>query len=219
MARKALVFKGGWDGHEPDKVAAIYERELVAAGFDVEVSSTLDCLNDGEKLKSLSLIMPMWTMGKIDNKQVWNVIHAVESGVGLAGCHGGMCDAFRESSDWLFLTGGQFAAHPGNDGTKHRIHIGPGKHPITEGIADFDVSTEQYYMLVDPANNVLAYSEFPNSPSPRDVNGPARMPVIWTKGWGKGRIFYSSLGHHADVVASEPHLTILRRGMLWAARA
>jgi type 1 glutamine amidotransferase len=219
MSRKALVFQGGWDGHQPKEVSAIFARILREAGFEVEVSDTLDALADGEKLKSLSLIVPMWTMGKIDNKYVWNIIHAVESGVGLAGIHGGMCDAFRDSSDWLFLTGGQFAAHPGNDGTKHRIHLGPNRHEITAGIADFDVATEQYYMLVDPANNVLAYSEFPNHPSPHDVNGPVKMPVIWTRGWGKGRIFYSSLGHHADVVEAEPHLTLLRRGFLWAARA
>lgn len=214
---KALIVQGGWDGHQPKQVSEVFARALKVDGFEVEVYDTLEPLSDGEKLKGLSLIVPIWTMGKLEHKATWNVINAVAGGVGLAGCHGGMCDAFRDNADWLFLTGGQFAAHPGNDGTKFRVHMGPNRHPITGGIGDFDVATEQYYMLVDPANNVLAYTEFPNAPGDYAVNGPVRMPTIWTRSWGKGRVFYSSLGHHADVVEAEPHLTIMRRGFKWAA--
>lgn len=217
MSQRALIVHGGWDGHEPEKVARIFERALSELHFAVEVSTSLDAFKDESKLKSLALIVPVWTMGKITAEQCNPVIAAVTSGVGIAGCHGGMCDSFRENTDWQFMTGGQWVAHPGNDGTKYRVNIGPQRSPITDGIGDFDVCSEQYYMHVDPAVKVLATTRFPVADGPHAPNGPVDMPVLWTKLFGKGRVFYSSLGHHADIVESEPHLTILKRGFAWAA--
>jgi type 1 glutamine amidotransferase len=216
--KTALIVQGGWDGHKPKEVAGIFERVLREEGFSVTVSDTLEAFRDGEALKRLSLIVPVWTMGKLEGALTNNVTAAVAEGVGMAGCHGGMCDSFRENTDWLFMTGGQFVAHPGNDGTKFTVHMGPSAHPITEGIKDFDVASEQYYMLTDPSNNVLAWTKFPNAPGNYAVNAECRMPTIWTRMWGKGRVFYSSLGHSPDVVEGEPHLTIMRRGFRWAAR-
>ncbi len=218
MARKALIVWGGWDGHQPKAVAAIFDRILKEAGFETEVSDTLDAFKDAPKLLGLSLIVPVWTMGKITNEQANPVIEAVKSGVGIAGCHGGMCDSFREHTEWQFMTGGQWVAHPGNDGVKYRVKIGPVKSSITEGIKDFDVASEQYYMHVDPAVRVLATTEFPTADGPHMGNGKFDMPVLWTKMYGKGKVFYSSLGHQANIVEAEPHLTILRRGFEWAAK-
>jgi hypothetical protein len=147
------------------------------------------------------------------------VLEAVESGAGLAGCHGGMCDAFRDNTDWQFMTGGQWVAHPGNDGVRYTVRITHTDHPITAGIADFDVASEQYYLHVDPAVRVLAVTRFPVADGPHVPNGAVEMPVLWTKLYGKGRVFYDALGHTAKVVASEPNLTIMRRGFKWAARA
>ena len=214
--KEALVVWGGWAGHEPELGAGIVRGMLEEEGFKVYVENTTEAFAD-PALNELSLIVPIYTMSKIEKEELDNLTRAVQGGVGLAGYHGGMCDAFRDNADWLFLTGGQFAAHPGNDGTKYRVHIGPNAHPITAGIQSFDVSSEQYYMLVDPANNVLAYTDFPNAPGDYAVNGPTKMPTIWTRQWGKGRVFYSALGHHADIVEAEPHLTIMRRGFKWAA--
>jgi type 1 glutamine amidotransferase len=217
MIRKALIVQGGWDGHQPVEVAEIFRKTLTECGFEVEVSDTLDAFLDESKLKALHLIVPVWTMGKITNEQLRPVLAAVESGVGIAGCHGGMCDSFRESTEWQFMTGGQWVAHPGNDGTRHTINIKRGSSPIVEGIEDFEVVTEQYYMHIDPAIEVLATTRFPVVDGPHATNGEVDVPVVWTKRWGKGRVFYSSLGHHADIVALEQPLTIMRRGFLWAA--
>jgi len=219
VARKALIVWGGWDGHEPDKVAEILRRMLVEEQFEVEVSTELDVFLDAQKLMGLSLIVPVWTMGKITLEQVTPVLKAVESGVGIAGCHGGMCDSFRECTEWQFMTGGQWVAHPGNDGTNYVVKIGPNKSTITHGIVDFAVCSEQYYLLTDPANKVLATTRFPVADGPHVPNGPVEMPVLWTKMYGKGRVFYDALGHHADVVDAQPNLTIMRRGFLWAAKA
>jgi len=218
MDKTAMIVWGGWDGHQPKQVAEIFRRTLTADGFEVEVFDTLDAFKDESKLMGLSLIVPVWTMGKITAEQANPVLNAVKSGVGLAGCHGGMCDSFREHTEWQFMTGGQWVAHPGNDGTKYTVKIGPTPSPITEGIKDFPVSSEQYYMHVDPAVKVLAYTHFPTADGPHVPNGDVKMPVVWTKFYGRGKIFYNSLGHLANIVESEPCLTLMRRGFQWAAK-
>jgi uncharacterized protein len=217
--RKALIVWGGWDGHQPKEVAEIFQKVLSRENFDVEVSDSLDVFLGEEKLRQLNLIVPVWTMGKITQEQLKPVLAAVEGGVGIAGCHGGMCDAFRECAEWQFMTGGQWVAHPGNDGVKYRVKMGPARSAITEGMADFDVSSEQYYMHVDPAVKVLATTKFPTADGPHVGNGEVEMPVVWTKMFGKGRVFYNSLGHHADIVELPPVMELMRRGFLWAARA
>ena len=219
MSRKALVVYGGWDGHQPGEVGELMARVLREDGFDVELSDSLDAFADEAKLRRLSLIVPHWTMGRITGDQLKPVLDAVESGVGLAGCHGGMCDAFRDNTDWQFMTGGQWVAHPGNDGVSYTVCITDKAHPITAGLADFTVASEQYYMHVDPAVKVLATTRFPVADGPHVPNGSVEMPVLWTKLYGRGRVFYDALGHTAKVVASEPNLTIMRRGFKWAARA
>lgn len=218
MKKKALVVFGGWDGHQPKEVAEIFHRLLREENFDVEVSDTLDAFKDQPKLMDLSLIVPVWTMGKITAEQANPVFAAVKSGVGIAGCHGGMCDSFRENTEWQFMTGGQWVAHPGNDGTKYRVYIKDHDHPITQSLADFDVTSEQYYMHTDPSNRVLATTTFPVADGPHVPNGFFEMPVVWTRRYGQGRVFYNSLGHQANIVTAEPCLTIMRRGFLWAAR-
>ncbi|MDD5602453.1 MAG: ThuA domain-containing protein [Eubacteriales bacterium] len=217
MAKKALIVKGGWAGHEPDQVTVIFDRELKSLGFDVEISTTLDSFLDKEKMKALDLIVPVWTMGEITKEQAAGAADAVREGTGMAGCHGGMCDAFRQNTTWQFVTGGQWVAHPGNNGIEYVVNIKPGSSPIIEGINDFKVVSEQYYLHIDPAINVLATTPFPVAPGPYDTNGHLDMPVAWTKFWGKGRVFYNSLGHHADVFDIEPALLIMKRGFAWAA--
>jgi type 1 glutamine amidotransferase len=219
VSKKALIVWGGWDGHQPREVAAIFDRILREEGFETEVSDTLDAFKDEAKLKSLNLIVPVWTMGTITKEQAEPVLAAVrDAGVGMAGCHGGMCDSFRNHTEWQFMTGGQWVAHPGNDGVKYRVKIGPAKSAITEGIKDFDVSSEQYYMHVDPAVKVLATTEFPVADGPHVPNGRFDMPVVWTKFYGMGKVFYNSLGHQANIVEAEPCLTLMRRGCMWAAK-
>ncbi len=158
---KALIVQGGWDGHEPLQVSQVFEKLLLENGFEVEVSNTLDVFLDGEKLKGLDLIVPVWTMGTITDQQLKPVIEAVASGVGIAGCHGGMCDSFRNSCDWQFMTGGQWVAHPGNDGVEYTVNIKNSTSPIVKGLRDFTIKSEQYYLHVDPAIEILATTSFP----------------------------------------------------------
>ncbi len=221
MAKRALVVWGGWEGHEPENVARLFETILTAEGFEVRVSDTLDSFADYAELRKQSLIVPIWTMGKIEPRQCDPVLRAVaEDGVGLAGCHGGMCDAFREDTEWQFLTGGQWVAHPGGDGVRYTVRFCREEtHPITDGLPDFEVRSEQYYLHVDPAVRVLAYTEFPHPevPGPHEKNF-CRMPQAWTKHWGAGRVFYCALGHRRTVLEEPAPRELMRRGFLWAAK-
>jgi type 1 glutamine amidotransferase len=219
MARKALIVWGGWDGHEPRQVAEILDKALREHGFETEVSDTLDAYKDGAKLKSLDLIVPVWTMGTITGEQLNPLLEAVKSGVGIGGCHGGMCDSFRDATEYQFMTGGQWVAHPGNDGVEYMVHITDPNHFITQGCPDFQVKSEQYYLHTDPVNRVLATTRFPVAEGPHTENGPVDMPVVWTKYYGKGRVYYNALGHHADIVGMPETLRLMTRGLLWAAHA
>lgn len=219
MSKRALVVYGGWDGHEPKQVSEVFTDILIKEGFEVEVSSTLDSFKDEDKLMGLNLIVPIWTMGEITKEQLTPVLKAVEAGVGLAGCHGGMCDAFRNSVEWQFMTGSQWVAHPGNDGVEYEVNIvGSSSSTIVEGISDFKVKSEQYYLHVDPSINVLATTTFPIVEGPHCTNGKVKVPVVYTKTWGKGKVFYNSLGHHADIFDIPEAKELMRRGFLWASK-
>ena len=217
MKKKALIVHGGWEGHEPEQVATIFHERLEKENFDVEISNTLDAYEDVDKLKSLDLIVPHWTMGDIKQEYVNNISEAVMSGVGLAGCHGGMCDAFRKNVDWQFMTGGNWVAHPGNDGVEYMVNIKHSSSPLLEGIEDFKVVSEQYYLHVDPAVEVLATTRFPVVAGPHSLNKSVDMPVVWTKRWGLGRVFYNALGHVANIVSMPEVSLIMKRGFSWAA--
>jgi len=216
--QKALIFYGGWDGHEPALVSARFERILQKHGFETLRSDSQEPLGDLEYLMGLDVIVACWTGGKIEREHEKNVSKAVGAGVGLAGCHGGMCDSFRENTEWQFITGGQWVSHPGGDGVEYTVNIRHGSSPLVEGLEDFPVKSEHYYLHVDPAIEVLATTRFPLVTYYHAANKPVDMPVVWTKFWGNGRVFYNSLGHHDDVFDHSPAAeTLMERGMLWAA--
>lgn len=217
MEKKALIFQGGWDGHEPQLTSKRFAKLLEKHDYHVEIYDNQDCLKNVDELKKLDLIVACWTMGEIPHDYVKNIAEAVGTGVGLAGCHGGMCDSFRNDTEWQFITGGQWVSHPGGDGIDYTVNVCHGSSPIVEGLSDFPVCSEHYYLHIDPAVEVLATTRFPIVNYYHISNKPVDMPVAWTKYWGNGRVFYTSLGHHDDVFDNSPNAQIImERGMLWA---
>lgn len=215
---KVWIVQGGWDGHEPVLTSKRFGRMLEEEGYEVSIYDSLDVFGDADALKELDLIVTCWTMDNIKHEYVQNISKAVAAGTGLAGCHGGMCDAFRQDVEWQFMTGGQWVSHPGGDGIEYTVNIRHGSGPIVEGLQDFKVCSEHYYLHIDPAVEVLATTRFPAVPYYHISNKPVDMPVAWTKFWGNGRVFYSSLGHHDDVFDRSPEAHIMmKRGLLWAA--
>ncbi|MCV3207550.1 ThuA domain-containing protein [Mesorhizobium sp. YC-39] len=212
--RQALIVWGGWDGHEPEQGARVVKAMLEEEGFEVRVETTTAVFVD-PAIAELSLIVPIYTMSKLAKNEEFNLTKAVEGGVGLGGYHGGMCDAFREATDYQFMCGGQWVAHPGNI-IDYKVDITRGDDPIMHGIDDFSYRSEQYYMHVDPSNEVLATTTFSGEHASW-LEGVV-MPVVWKRRHGKGRVFYSSLGHAAKEFEVPQMRTIFRRGLVWAAR-
>jgi len=215
MSKSALIVWGGWEGHEPKQCADIFAPWLREQGYDVEVVNTLDVYLDAAKMNSLSLIVPIWTMGTITPQQEKGLLDAVANGVGIAGWHGGMGDSFRNNTEYQFMVGGQWVAHPGGV-IDYEVNIINHEDPITAGLKDFKMHSEQYYMHVDPGNEVLATTTFSGEYAPW-IAGTV-MPVVWKRRWGKGRVFYSSLGHVAKDFDVPEARIIVQRGMLWASR-
>lgn len=212
--REAMIVWGGWDGHDPEECATIYRRWLHEDGFSVRVETETSAFADPD-IHNLSLIVPIYTMSKIEKEEAQNLAKAVEGGVGLAGHHGGMSDAFRESVDYQFIVGGQWVAHPG-DIIDYEVNITKPDDPITQGIKDFPYTSEQYYMHVDPAIEVLATTKFSGDHAYwiKDVE----MPVVWKHQYGRGRVFHMTLGHQAKEFQVPQMATMMRRGLNWAAR-
>lgn len=209
--KKAFIFWGGWDGHFPEQVSGIFKDALEATGeWEVDVEDNQDKLGDLDYLKSLDVICPQWTMGSLGDNWA-NLNEAIQSGVGFAGAHGGSGDAFRDNISYMWMVGGQFVGHPHVG--DYVVDLTDVKHEITDGVdKSFDYNSEQYYMITDPGINVLATTEY------NFEGNTCTMPVIWTKTWGKGRVFYSALGHHYEEYTKYPQtLEMVVRGFEWAA--
>lgn len=219
MRHEALIVWGGWPGHEPEKNASVFAELLTEIGLHVKIETSLDALLDAPNMPDLRLIVPIWTMGEISHEQVMAVWNAVASGVGLAGSHGGMGDAFRACTEWSFIVGTQFVSHPG-DRVPYTVSLCRDlHHPITEGLADFEMNSEQYYLHVDPAAAVLATTEFPNPAGPGPHSGNrCRMPQALIKSFGAGRVFYTAIGHEPEVFESGTPRELMKRGFDWAAQ-
>jgi hypothetical protein len=215
--KKALIVQGGWPGHEPKECADVVAAWLDAEGCDVTLSGSLDSYREAGLLSSLDLIVPMWTMGEISKEQEAGLADAVKSGVGLAGFHGGMCDSFRHSLGYQFMTGGQFMAHPGGV-IDYTVNITRPDDPIVAGVQDFQMHSEQYYMHVDPGNEVLATTTFSGTHGDCPWIAGTVMPVVWKRMYGQGRVFYCACGHVAQELEMPELKTIITRGCLWAAR-
>ena len=210
--RRALVTRGGWEGHVPAEATDLFIPFLRENDFEVRVSDDLDSYLD---LDGTDLVLQCISMGEITGEQSKGLEAAVRAGTGLAGWHGGIVDSFRTSADYQFMTGGQFVSHPGGF-VDHRIEV-VSDDPIVEGITHFDLHTEQYYVHADPTNNVLATTTFRAHPDYPWIAG-ATMPAVWTRTWGDGRVFVCTPGHKLEDLEVPEVRTIIERGLLWASR-
>ena len=163
------------------------------------------------------LIVPVWTMARISREQEAGLLKAIRAGAGCAGWHGGMGDSFRDNVEYQFMVGGQFICHPGGI-IDYQVRI-VSDDPIVTGLRDFPMRSEQYFMHVDPSNEVLATTTFQGAHWGIDWVKGVTMPVAWKKRYGAGKVFYTSLGHVAADFDVPEAKEIMRRGCLWAIRS
>jgi type 1 glutamine amidotransferase len=211
--RTALVVRGGWAGHSPVEATEMFLPGLADAGFDVEIAEDLDVYTDAGKLAATDLIVQCWSMGRLTSAQCDGLVSAVRDGTGFAGWHGGVVATFQDSPDYLRMVGGVFLHHP-PEFVDYEVRTARSQsaHPIVAGLPDFTVHTEKYWMLSDSLNTVLATTEF------GPPEGPATMPVAWTRNWGAGRIFFSAIGHRTEDLWDPAVYTLTHRGLVWASR-
>jgi len=228
--RRALVVRGGWEGHRPVEATDMFLPFLRESGFTVRVSDSPEIYADTELLSGTDLIVQCVTMSEIGKEALAGLRDAIRAGTGFTGWHGGIADSFRASSDYLQLVGGQFATHPSKEPglcaggaednflpyTVAMTELGR-NHPITAGLTDFALETEQYWVLHDDLIDVLATTTHPVREW-HPWHRPITSPVIWTRQWGAGRIVVSTPGHSLDVLADPNIRTVIERGMVWASR-
>ena len=207
---------GGWNGHEPQQTAAIFADVLTGEGHDVTVSDALEPLADEAFMAEVDLVVPVWTMSQIGRAEEAGLLKAVRAGTGCAGWHGGMADSFRNNVEYQFMVGGQFICHPGGV-IDYEVNIAS-DDTIVHGLDDFQMHSEQYFMHVDPSNEVLATTTFKGEHWGVDWVKGVTMPVAWKKSYGAGKVFYSSLGHVAADFDVPQAKEIMKRGCLWAMR-
>lgn len=216
QGKRVLYLHGGWEGHQPEQCRDIFVPWLQSEGAEVFVYDQLNCYEDSALMGSIDLVIQHHTMGTISGPQESGLLKAIRRGVGLAGWHGGIGDSFRNNVDFQFMVGGQWVSHPGNIIT-YTVNIIDGDDPITKGLQDFEMHSEQYYLHVDPNNQVLATTRF-SGDHDHWIEG-AVIPVVWKKQYGNGRVFYSSLGHVASDFEVHEVFEIMKRGIRWAAQS
>ena len=243
--KKAIIIYGGWEGHQPKQIALFLKRIMEKNDIETMISDDPEILSNSKYIKEIDLLVTQWTDGTLSDKQLQTVIRLVGEGCGLAGIHSGLCCSFNSSIDWSFMTGAMFTGHPGGEEIKYKVKIEEKENIISAGVDDFEICTEQYYMLIDPAVNIIASSVFPKSKTsdtdnfleldngghgswnssykaynsgPHIPNMPVKMPVAWTKLFGAGRIFGCTLGHSTDIAEMKPVKTLISNGIKWGAK-
>lgn len=230
MTKRALVVRGGWEGHRPVESTDLFLPFLEQQGYEARIESSPAVYADADAMAGIDVIVQSVTMSTIEQVELDGLRRAVAGGAGLTGWHGGIADSFRASSDYLHLIGGQFATHPSkhpdevegepdDNFLRYDVEITDlgHEHPITRGLPDFALETEQYWVLTDDLNDVLATTTHP-APPWHPWHRPVVSPVVWTRQWGRGRIAVATPGHSLDVL-EEPHVrTIIERSILWVSR-
>lgn len=213
--KSVLLVYGGYEGHKPGEFKDLFLPWLKEQGFDVVVSNSLEIYADKEKMQNFDLILQSYTMGTLTKEESDGLMSAVQNGTGIAGPHGGLGDSFRANTNYLFMAGGQFVSHPGGQ-IEYEVNITNHDDPITKGLDDFKIKSEQYYMLVDPGVDVLATTTFSGEHASW-IDGVV-MPVVWKKMFGKGKVFYISVGHSVTDFDITQVREMMQRGIIWAMR-
>lgn len=183
-------------------------KELLAAQPDFNLSVVEDdqrILSSRELYGFQSMVL-YWTVGEITAAEVAAWSRWLKSGRGLLGIHGAAA-SFKASDPYRAMLGGYLLGHPPL--REYLVSVLDREHPVTAGIEEFTVRDEQYLCSYDGRLNVLATALYQGRPH----------PVIWARGWGRGRVLFNALGHDADACRHSVFQELVVRGVRWTAAA
>ena len=212
--KNILVVWGGWDGHQPELFANQIEEWLISQNANYKLYNGVEAYDDYDELIKYDLIIQSITMGELKGKGASNLLKAVRNGVGIAGAHGGLGDSFRNNTGYQFMIGGQWVSHPGG---KVNFTVNMLEDELTEGLNDFEIYSEQWYVHYDPNVEIIASTTFDGEIF--DWIEGVVMPIAWKKRYDKGKVFYLSIGHDPlEFKKHEDGWKLLTRGFIWACR-
>ena len=202
---RSLAEQHGWDLFATENAAIFNDEQL--ARFDVVFANNTTGDN--------------WTALQ---KQAFQ--RFVEGGGGVVAVHGALGTRYRDG-DWYTdsLLLGRFVGHPLSPQLQEAaVQVLDREHPATRHLPSLWMRTDEWYSFEISARglgaHVLATLD-ESSYQPEAFFQDLRMgdhPIIWAHCPGRGRVFYSALGHSANAYADEAHQQMLRGAIAWAAR-
>jgi uncharacterized protein len=140
----------------------------------------------------------------------------LQSGKGFAGAHAAT-DTFYQWPEYGKLIGGYFDGHPWHQ--KVNVVVEDPNNPATRGLGSSFEITDEIYQYKNWSRNdkrVLLSID----PASIDVSKGKRedkdYAVAWVSRFGKGRVFYTSLGHRKEVWQDTRYQEHLLGGIRWA---
>ena len=218
--KRALYLYGGFPGHLPYDVAK-WARGLMAE-LEYEVEETQDPHRFEDDLTGYDLIVLGWTQAQttedLSDRAEARLMEAARAGTGFVGWHGATA-AFRSSLPYNWILGASFIEHPGGEAVRvpYEVKIVDRDHPVSRGVEDYQVRSEQYFMQVDPSVHVLATTTFDGEPDVPWLAG-VEMPVAYVKQFGDGRVFYTPPATSSTRWNAPRSPPWCASGMEWAAR-
>lgn len=216
--KRALIVRGDWRRRAPARATGLIIAFLQRHGYVVAISKDLDVYTHAALLESTDLVVQCWTPGLPTDDQTAGLRRAVEGGTGFAGWHGGILESFHAPAAYAQLVGAQFVPHP-QDFDEYALVLAPGagEHEIVRGLPpEVRVEAEQYWVLSDPYNDVLATTTI--AAEGEAWSRPVTVPAVWTRDWGAGRVFMCAPGQHAPTLDVPEIRAVVERGLLWASR-
>ncbi|MDR2981220.1 MAG: ThuA domain-containing protein [Puniceicoccales bacterium] len=199
-------------GSIPNGVAAL-EKMAPANDFTVQQTDDPAAFTD-ENLKRFAVVVFMNTSGNVlDDTGKAALKKFVESGGGFVGLHAATDTEFK----WPWygtLVGARFTNHPKIQPAS--IKVVDAKHPATTHLPNPWQLTEEWYNFKElaPDNHVLLNLD---ETSYKGGTNGANHPMAWTRIVGKGRVFYTGLGHRPEIFTDPDFVEHLRGGLLWTA--
>lgn len=209
MSRKKILLYQG--GRYSSKDVSFKHFKNILTDYIIDTFEDVQIFNSDKFFEYIAAIFYSQG-GELTNKQEMNILEFIKAGRGFIGLHGASA-SFKSHSKYFEMLGGRFIEHKRVKSFKV-INIEK-QHPITRGLEDFTVRDEPYRHEFSMSKDIriLAIGDY------QDVDNPNLEPIMWTKSYGEGRVFYCSLGHRTNSLKSPIFQKIIQRAVKWVIKS